>query len=90
MHQLAGGLLAAAEAAAPSRAPASLPEQLRAAKQLLQGWTLEGLSNVQETQHLLQQAAALMQQYSALPAVAAQRQRALAQAAAGRSCAYLR
>ena len=34
--------------------------------------------------------AALMQQYYALPAVAAERQLALAQAAAGRSCAYLR
>ena len=32
----------------------------------------------------------LMQQYYALPAVAAERQLALAQAAAGRSCAYLR
>ena len=34
--------------------------------------------------------AALMQQYYALPAVAAERQLALAQAAAGRCCAYLR
>ncbi len=31
-----------------------------------------------------------MQQYCALPAVEAERQLALAQAAAGRSCAYLR
>ena len=34
--------------------------------------------------------AALMQQYYALPAVEAERELALAQAAAGRSCAYLR
>ena len=34
--------------------------------------------------------AALMQQYYSLPAVEAERQLALAQAAAGRSCAYLR
>ena len=34
--------------------------------------------------------AALMQQYYALPALAAERQLAVAQASAGRSCAYLR
>lgn len=45
---------------------------------------------MQETEQLRQQAASLMQQYHALPAVEAERQLVLAQAAAGRSCAYLR
>ncbi len=90
MHQVAGELVAAADATATSGAPAGLPGQLRVAAQRLQGWTLEGLGNVQETEQLLQHAAALMQQYHTLPAVEEERQLAVAQAAAGRSCAYLR
>ncbi|PRW60330.1 hypothetical protein C2E21_1211 [Chlorella sorokiniana] len=80
-------LSAAADSAAASSA---LAERLRQAAQQLQGWAPQGLSNPQQTEQQLQQAAALMQQYYALPAVAAERQLAVAQAAAGRSCAYLR
>ncbi len=90
MHQLAAELVAAAKGAAESGAQVSLPEQLRATAQQLQRWTLEDLSNMQESQQLLQHAAGLMQQYNALPAVEAERRLAVAQAAAGRSCAYPR
>ncbi len=90
MSALVQAVSGAASSAAVSDTPNKLAEQLRAAAQQLQGRLLEGLSNTQETEQLLQHAAALMQQYYALPAVEAERQLALAQAAAGRSCAYLR
>ncbi len=90
MHRLAGNATQAAEAAASSGAPASLPQQLRQIALQLQSWTLEDLTNVQETEHQLQLAAAVMQQYHALPEVESKRRFAVAQAAAGRSCAYLR
>ena len=67
-----------------------LASQVQQAAQQLRGWRLESSDDEQGTVQLLRQAAALMQQYYALPAVAAERQLAVAQAAAGRSCAYLR
>jgi len=51
---------------------------------------VEGTSNLQGMEQLLQPAASLAQQYHALPAIQAERGLALAQAAASRSCAYLR
>ena len=82
---LAQAMSAAADSAAACDAPGNLPEQLRQAAQ-----QLPGLGNPQETEQLLQRAAALMHQYYALPAVVAELRLAVAQAAAGRSCAYLR
>ena len=87
MTELARGALVAA---ADGRTPNSARAQLFEAAQQLRDWPLEGLSDVHGTEQLLQRMAALMQQYYALPAVAAERQLAVAQAAAGRSCAYLR
>ena len=81
---------AAAASLAASGAPSRLAAQLKQAARRLRDRPQESLSNAQETERLLQQAAALMQQYYASPTVAAERQLALAQAAAGRSCAYLR
>ena len=68
---------------------ANVPEQ----QAVLGGSSAAGLSPVQVASQLLPHAAdlaALMQQYYALPAVEAETQLALAQAAARRSCAYLR
>lgn len=102
---LAAAIAAAADSTAAAGAPDGLASELRDAAQqfrhlLPQESDLTGMS-AQEMlllrhrmpPQLLQQAAhaaALMQQYHALPGVAAERQLALAQAAAGRSCAYLR
>ena len=87
---LAHAIARAAASAHAREATDDLPAQLRAATQRIEQWSLEGLSDVQATTQLLQQAAAPMQQYYTLPAVEAERELALAQAAAGRSCAYLR
>ena len=92
MLALAHAMEEAASSACMHDAPHSLPEQLRQAAQRLQNWISEseGSNILQEITQLLQSGAALMQQYQALPAVETERQLALAQAAAGRSCAYLR
>ncbi len=93
------GCLAKAAAAMPDGTPSSLAEPLRQSQKRLEqllsavsagpqlvagGWLQQHL--LPAMSHL----ADLMQQYYALPAVEAERQLALAQAAAGRSCAYLR
>ena len=87
---------------AASSLPADLKLRLRAAAQhltaqagLRAGSSRAGdsLQNLHTLQQLMQPAAdlaALIQQYYALPALAAERQLAVAQAAASRSCAYLR
>ena len=88
---------------APHSVPSALASQLlEAAQRLVQQLPDNARSMAQEPAAALRLAplrgvvqpaadlAALMQQYYALPAVAAERQLALAQAAAGRSCAYLR
>ena len=83
---------AAFQAAESSIAPAALVEQLRAAAPPLLDLSPNNAERFLRGQ-LMQPAAelaALMRQYYALPAVAAERQLALAKAAAGRSCAYLR
>ena len=100
---LADTACAAGDSAATEGVPEPLPARLREAGQQLRrqlphdlrGMPFETFLLMHQAvpSQLLQQAAdlaALMQQYYALPAVAAERQLAVAQAAAGRSCAYLR
>ena len=95
--------VAAVEGAADSGLPDSLASQLeQAAGSLREQWgagpsglpaTVPLPEKAELLRQLLQPAAdlaALMQQYYALPAVAAERQLAVAQVAAGRCCAYLR
>ena len=102
IHHLADAAVSVAGSATNTRIPESLAVQLKDAGQHLR-MRQEGAAtssggeaappDIFTLRQLLQPAAdlaALMRQYYALPAVAAERQLALAQAAAGRSCAYLR
>ncbi len=96
--------MAALQRAAASGPPAAQAAQLHTAFHNLQQQQQQGLlggllaggqpaDQVPDWRSLLPPAAdlaALMQQYYALPAVEAERRLQLAQAAAGRSCAYLR
>jgi len=93
------GALAALRARASSGLPDAGTAQLGTAAIILRLAAIDSLPTIYspaecaaQLRSLLPPAAhlaALMQQYYALPAVEAERQLALAQAAAGRSCAYL-